>query len=266
MAARGWQWTEYTTSMEGYIPAKSLSKNFELELDTFVRAERSTTATVLTLVEAGDHFEVLKSDDTWATVRFRKAVPVYFLQSEMVAPAAKTNSPAPIAPLATSSLRPSTSPSISRFDPSRRVSTATADALPPENVIWSSAPASTAPIERIEPKPVPVEPINMDDIMVGPAETQAREAPREPEIQPGTPMRLLSGKLVRVISSFGPRYPIRLNTVSGKRVAYVDMSNIFINDLRPYLDQMVYIHGEVRPLVPGSKDLVILARTIRIGN
>ncbi|MFT4901863.1 MAG: hypothetical protein ACI81V_001141 [Lentimonas sp.] len=106
--------------------------------------------------------------------------------------------------------------------------------------------------------------LNTETIMVSPAETQARNTPRKPKIAAGSPVRQLNGKLERRISSFGPRYPIRLTSESGKRIAYVDMSYIFIHDLRPYLDTDVAIQGEVRPLVPGSKELVIVARSIRL--
>ncbi len=256
-AALGWQWTEYTTTLEGYVPEKSLSKNFEIEPDTFVRAQPNGAAPVLTVVEAKDRFDVLKVSKDWATVRFSKAVPVYFQQAETQKTASITE---PVRPSTADTPKPETI----RFDPNRAVSTTSPEALPPENVIWSAGSTSVSPLEHRELAPTQIESIDAADIMVGPVETSTREAPRTPETKPGTPMRLLSGKLVRSITSFGPRYPIRLNSSSGQRIAYVDMSRIFISDLRPYLGQKVYIGGEVRPLVPGSKDLVILARTIRI--
>ena len=40
-----------------------------------------------------------------------------------------------------------------------------------------------------------------------------------------------------------------------------------MRDVRLYLNHLVKITGEVRPLVPGSEDLVIVARTLKlIGN
>lgn len=76
--------------------------------------------------------------------------------------------------------------------------------------------------------------------------------------------RTLEGQLVRVISRFGPRYPIRLLDKKKKRLAYVDLSHLFVRDIRPYLNNPVKIKGEVRPLVPGSKELVIVARTLQL--
>jgi hypothetical protein len=42
------------------------------------------------------------------------------------------------------------------------------------------------------------------------------------------------------------------------------MTQLFINDLRPLLNKKVQIIGEVRPVVAGSQDLIIQARTIRL--
>lgn len=119
-------------------------------------------------------------------------------------------------------------------------------------------------LETMLPASEQAAPQIVDDIMVSPTLTQTRNTPRKPEALLGTQVRQINGKLVRSHTSFGPRYPIRLLSPSGKRIAYVDMSQIFIHDLRPYLDQAVSIQGEVRSLVPGSKELVVVARTLRV--
>lgn len=91
-----------------------------------------------------------------------------------------------------------------------------------------------------------------------------RATPVRPHPQYFEAPRTLEGQFVRVISRFGPRYPIRLLDDKKKRLAYVDLSTIFIRDLRPYLNQLVKINGQVRPLVPGSEELVIIARTLQL--
>lgn len=258
--ARDWMWTEYTTTIEGYVPTESLSKNFDIAPDTFVRSSPNTRANVLTLAEADDRFEVLASNGDWATVRFRKAIPVYFLKNGLnrITDTATTSAP----PTPQSQPRPKR-PSKLRIDPDAKVANLSPGTLPPENVIWSSAPTSA--VEPVTTASEPeTAPIKQAAIMVAPTEFIASGTPRSPKPALGTPTRTLTGKLVREIHSFGPRYPIRLKGSSGRRLAYVDMSRIFINDLRPYLDKTVYISGEVHPIVPGSPDLVILARTIRI--
>ena len=100
--------------------------------------------------------------------------------------------------------------------------------------------------------------------MTGSSDLQESELPQNPKIRSDAPLRNLNGILVREISNSGPRYPIRLKERSGQRIAYVDMSHVFISDLRPFLSKPVQIIGEVRPVVPGSQDLIIQARTIRI--
>jgi hypothetical protein len=258
-ATHGWMWTEYSTTIKGYVPAKSLSKNFDIAPNTIVRSGPNKNARVLTLAEATDRFEVLASDDDdWATIRFNKAIPVYFLDRPLSVPVPASK----IQPRQKRHTR-------IQFNPDRAVSNLSPNALPPENVVWSSASANTteqpeANIESLTGSEYDMIPATPDSIIVMPTQVQAPKIPRAPEVKVGTPIRILTGKLVREIHNFGPRYPIRLKSASGQRVAYVDMSRIFINDLRPYLDKTVYIRGEVQPIVPGSRNLVILARTIRI--
>ena len=91
--------------------------------------------------------------------------------------------------------------------------------------------------------------------------TSIRQSPNRPKWANKAPTRTLSGTLVRRLRNYGPRYPLRLRAANG-RIAYVDMSKLFFSDLRPYLDKKVSISGEVRPLVPGSTELVIQARSL----
>ena len=252
-AKQGWQWTEYTAALNGYVPADSLSKNFDIAPGTFVRARADRAASVLTRVESGDHFEVAASNDHWATVRFRKAVPVYFIKQQAAVVAATVAHKAP------ARTEPTTRRSPVRIDPNAKVANLAPGELPPENVLWAKAPAGT-PTSAITEK-APAAPVS---IMVASTQIQVPETPRTPEIAADSPIRTLAGTLVREISNTGPRYPIRLKSASGQRIAYIDMSQLFINDLRPYLNHTVQVIGEVRPFVSGSHDLIIQARTIRI--
>ena len=93
--------------------------------------------------------------------------------------------------------------------------------------------------------------------------TYIRQSPNRPKWANKAPTRTLSGTLVRRLRNYGPRYPLRLRAAN-ERIAYVDMSKLFFSDLRPYLDQQVSISGEVRPLVPGSTELIIQARSLKL--
>ena len=93
--------------------------------------------------------------------------------------------------------------------------------------------------------------------------TSIRQSPNRPKWANKAPTRTLSGTLVRRLRNYGPRYPLRLRAAN-ERIAYVDMSKLFFSDLRPYLDKKVSISGEVRPLVPGSTELVIQARSLKL--
>ena len=249
-AAQGWKWTEYTTTLDGYIPADSLSKNFDIAPDTFVRARPTSTANVLTRVESGDRLKVIASNDTWATVRFRKAVPVYFIAQQTAAA---------IKPDKTAFAAQNSRGSQIHINPNGKVANLAPGELPPENVIWRKAPTSHPTSTTAQPTPpAPT------SIMVASAQTHAPETPRMPEMTADSPIRALTGTLVRAINNNGARYPIRLQSAPGHRIAYVDMAHLFINDLRPYLNQTVQVIGNARPLVPGSRELIIEARSLRI--
>lgn len=108
------------------------------------------------------------------------------------------------------------------------------------------------------------EPVAVSEIIVDTSnKTSIRQFPNRPKFENKAPTRTLSGILVRRLRNYGPRYPLRLRAANG-RIAYVDMSSLFFSDLRPYLDQQVSITGEVRPLVPGSTELIIQARSLKL--
>ena len=100
-------------------------------------------------------------------------------------------------------------------------------------------------------------------VVVAPPQRAQAQPPRQPEPPAGTPMRSLAGTLVRERGSAdGPRFTLSLRR-DGRRLAYVDISRLFIRDLRPYLDEEVIVMGEVSSISPGGTQLVIHARTLR---
>ncbi|TVP76338.1 MAG: hypothetical protein EA353_12215 [Puniceicoccaceae bacterium] len=98
--------------------------------------------------------------------------------------------------------------------------------------------------------------------MVTPDETQAREA--APDLGPAKAPRLLTGQLVREIETTGPAYPIRLKSQEGRLIAYVDLSGIYLSDLSPYLNERVFIRGQIHPLPNAPAQVVILAESLRL--
>ncbi len=249
-AQQGWKWLEYTTTLDGYILTEQLSKNFEVAPDSLVRVEPTNQAHVLTLIQPSDQFEITASNDRWSTIRFRKAVPVYFRQHAV--------------PTYTADQVPGHAlPQPLQIDPNAKTANISPSALKPENVKWRAAPAGT-PDPVLPKKTSSTARAKPSSIMTGSTDLQGSELPQSPEVQADSPLRNLTGTLVREISNTGPRYPIRLKSSEGQRIAFVDMSHVFISDLRPFLKQTVQVIGEVRPLVPGGEELIIQARTIRI--
>lgn len=252
-AQQGWKWLEHTATLDGYILTKRLSKNFDAAPNSVVRLEPNKHSQVLTTIQRGDQFEITASNDIWSTIRFRKAVPAYF-NSQAI-------------PNYTADQVPGHAlPQRLRIDPNSKVANVAPHSLRPENVKWRAAPDGTpAPAPILSQRtPRPIQRAQPSSIMTGSADQQESELPQRPEVQANSPLRNLTGTLVREMSNTGPRFPIRLKSSSGQQTAYVDMTHLFINDLRPFLNKKVTIIGEVRPVVTGSQDLIIQARTIRL--
>jgi hypothetical protein len=291
-ARQGWQWLEYTTTLDGYILTKQLSKNFEATPNSLVRLEPNNQAQVLTAIQPGDLFEIKASNDTWTTIRIRKAVPVYFNAMQLpIYTAAQVPAPSYTATqVPTSSYSEATATAIPQritVDPNKKVANIPTNRLKPENVKWLPTqrgiqraatvnqpvlvPRDSASYQPVtiqsEAQPILQTPIQREtptSIVVYNSEQQASELPQRPAVQANSQLRTLNGTLIREISNTGPRFPIRLISQSGQQRAYIDMSHIFVSDLRPYLNKPVQIIGEVMPNVAGSQDLIIQARTIRL--
>lgn len=256
-AADGWMWTEFTSTMEGYISTASMGKNFTPGPDSMVRAAPSQAAPILTTYAANDDFEFIRKEGDWATFRFTKPVPAYFQvnTTEASTPLKATADPAIATAVATTAVVTSTDSSeLIPYEPLEDSIRVTYDSEP-------TAPAEpvTATTEAANKTTTPTQ----AEEIIPETQVNAPSAPRRPAPESAVTSRILAGKLVRETNTSGPRYPIRLLGSDGKQLAYVDMSRIFISDLRPYLNETVSIQGEVRPLIPGSSELIILARTIQ---
>lgn len=299
-AALGWRQIALPTPFEGFVPVTTLSKNFEIVKGTPVHYLPTANAAQITRVEAGDIYEVVRVKEEWATVRFRKNIIGYFIddstedvalapsirsggfsrhlqQPDTAAEAAATERSAPApAPAPVAIPAPPT-----RVNPDQPISQLDPNALPPENVVWQPARSggfpgqsnvegsrhsqttNTAAEAAATPAPRISNPESrITDLIVSPDQTQAREA--TPDTRPAKAPRLLTGTLQRQLDKAGPNYPIRLRSPEGRLIAYVDLSGIYISDLSPYLDQKVYIRGQIYPLPDTPGQLVILAESLRL--
>lgn len=279
-AETGWRQLALPTPFEGYVPTAAMGKNFDIVEGTPVHYLPTANAARITVVEPGDVYEVVRATDEWATVRFRKDITGYFtddaaekvaIDFESLQVPLVTTQPAPErrpapAPVAIPAPRARVNPDepISQLDPST---------LPPENVVWKPArspspePSSEATQGTARSPGSPNRGgsgLPNPDLMVSPAQTQAREA--APELGPAKAPRLLAGILKQDLSNDGSAYPIRLQSPEGRLVAYVDFSGIYISDLTPYLDQKVYVRGQIHPLPNASARLVILAESLRLAD
>lgn len=249
-AQQGWKCVEYSATLNGYILSQRLSKNFDAAPSSLVHLEPNQHSQVLTTIQRHDRFEIIAHNDTWSTIRFHKTMPVYF--NSLAIP----NYTADQVPAHALAQR-------LKIDPNAKVGQLAPNALRPENIKWHAAPLGT-PTPILAQQAPPTDRVQPSSIMTGAADQQRSELPQRPEFDANSPLRNLAGTLVREMSQTGPRFPVRLKSPTDQQTTYVDMSQLFINDLRPLLNQKVQIIGEVRPIVAGSQDLIIQARTIRL--
>ena len=246
----GWKCLEYSATFKGYILSQRLSKNFDAAHGSLVYLEPNEYSRVLTTIQRNDNFEIIAHNDIWSTIRFHKSLPVYFNSLDI------PNYTADQVPVHALPLR-------LKIDSNAEVGQLAPSALRPENIKWHAAPLGT-PIPNLAQKAQPNVRVQSRSIMISAADQQKSELPQRLEFDANSPLRNLTGTLVREMSPKGPRFTLRLKSPNGQKTTYVDMSQLFINDLRSLLDQIVQIIGEVRPIVAGSQDLIIQARTIRL--
>ena len=271
--APAWQQLELMLPLEGYIPTAALTKNFEIVERTAVHFLPSANAFELTTIGPGDRYEIGEAEAEWTRVTFQKTLTGYFSADASPADIDATEAREISVPEPPTLELPETPGPADegrwaeiRFDPDAPVSTLNPDELPPENVVWKAGPRSPAPTRQPKPRaiePIPGAPALTDGIMVGPSETQAREKNTNTEAPDADqPSRRLTGILVREIREDGPAYPIRLRSPEGRLIAYVDLSEIFINDLSPFIDSQVDLRGPIQPLHPGDRRLVMFVSEI----
>ena len=292
-AELGWRQLALPTPFEGYVPTAALGKNFEIAEGTAAHYLPTAESAAITRVEAGDTYEVVRVQEEWATMRFRKNITGYFVDDSTEEIALNLNPLQPArsliadAPASFPTPQPVAIPAPrSRINPDEPIGQLDPNALPEENVVWKPAAAQsdTATQSESESESIPSAGIsnpasrisnpasriskpafpNPASIMVAPDQTQAREAARD--LGPAKTPRLLAGQLVRQINVSGPGYPIRLKSPEGRLIAYVDLSKIYISDLTPYIDQKVYIRGQIHPLPNTNAQLVILADSLRLAH
>lgn len=266
-AGEDWLSLELELPFEGYVPVASLNKSVAITIGTPVHYLPSANADILIRVKEGDAYEIVREKDEWVTARFEQVVTVYFqADAEASAPPIEDDAPPilnlpKVAPAAIEVERP--------FNPALGVGTTDPEAMPPENVVWNTAPEASEvmPNENLESLEPLTEPalVTAGEIMVDPAQTQASEIDSA-EPKPDKAQRLLTGILIREIRSDGPAYSLHLQSPEGRFIAFVDLSEVFLSDLSPFIGQKVYISGQIHPLETDQSTLVIFAQSIRLSD
>lgn len=251
LAQQGWRWTELKAAFTGYVPTERLAKDFSVAPGTLIRAKASNQASVLTVVEAQDHIfaDATEQNANWSQVQFTKAVPVYYLISDLPTTTALDTPRAALGePIATTPIEPA--PETSK----RRINHDSAFILNrsgPVQLFETVTPPPTTPT----PAPKPLDPLP-ESIMV---------EPRQPAPDAAQPLKIgmqtVSGTLKRQRRSPETTYSLQLITTDNEP-AFVDISAIFISDLRPFLDKPVIISGTVEAANDGSNTRIIRAQSL----
>lgn len=266
-----WRQLDLKVPFDGYVPAATLTKNFAIVEDSPVHFLPDANSETITRARDGDLYEVKRVKEEWATVRYTKKLTTYFradaTASTPPSPLPEPAAEPPALDLAVSAPTHTPAPDATEFDPDLAVGQTSPEDLPPENVVWKSAPRDAAParppqadLETDQTRP----PELPNGIMVSPLQTQAREASRQEKLPSDQPLRLLVGTLVRKIETANPAHPIRLRSAEGRLIAYVDFSGYFIEDLSPYLNERVYLRGHLAKSRSNSDELIIFVRDIQI--
>ncbi|MGB0414139.1 MAG: hypothetical protein ACPGJU_06790 [Coraliomargarita sp.] len=236
----GWYQTTVNIRHEGYVSTDELGKNFAVNPGTVIRVAPKADANELTTCREQDRINVsgLSNDRAWATVEFTKAATAYYLISELPSTVA-IDSPRP------------QKTHISRLDPNKPVVNMETHRKGRETVVSIPEGSITG-----------YTPIGPTDLVAN-TEDSASQTPQTTAQTSDAVIRNLVGTLQRERSSEPVIYPLRLYK-GNKRIAYVDMSTIFISDLRPFLGKQVLIQGEVRPLSAESAESVIQARSLQL--
>jgi hypothetical protein len=265
-----WRQLELKVPFDGYVPTSALGKNFAITPGTPVRFLPDANSETITRARDGDLYEVKRVKDEWATVRYTKKLTTYFREGAVRPEPSPTPEPVvePAEPeLALTAPTHTPTPAARGFDPELGVGHTALEDLPPENVVWKTAPGARASERPAPPKSDAAgttAPELPNGIMVSPLQTQAREAADGETPPTDQPLRLLVGQLVREIESTEPDYPIRLRSEEGRLIAYVDFSGYFVEDLSPYLNERVYLRGHLFQARSDSDKLILFVRNIQL--
>jgi hypothetical protein len=228
-AALGWHYADYTDLVTAYVPDSRIGKDLLPVDDAVLHAAPDSDSPVLGLFSSADQPEIVDSGEWW-TLRLRKTFPVYFLLDE----------PPPLPPV-------------------------TAAAPGSLIEITPAAPAAEAPAgQLIDAQPA------FDPSSAQSSGTAAAVPVREPALRtsiPGLTSKSYEGifkRSRRTLGLFTPAEPFYLEGTNGKRIAWVDTSEIVVpGSLKSFLDQRVIVHGE-REYKASSKDWIIRARNMRV--
>lgn len=239
-AALGWHWAEFSSEISGYVKDSQIGKDLAPVEDALIYLKPSEDSPVLGTIEPDDSFEILDNGPWWE-ILFDRPIPVYFI---------------PESPAEVRSEAPAEAP-----EPERESSSGDGDNQTSVELFESNDPASQGQIEE-----TPVESESSGSVNSG-----SRESTRSPWIgdSPGAAAlgSSIEGTFRKSKRRFGiwtPPYPFYVEGSSGKRIAWIDTSELVVaTSLRQYLDERVILYGE-RVYDKENKSWKIVAHNIRL--
>lgn len=236
---KGWRVVMRPGEYTGWVERSDLNKDLTVKPGAVIHLRPDKISPAMSTMAQGDAVEALAVSD-WVQVKLAKPVPVWFVLPEYAPVAEVAGRPAPL-PV----LPPPPAPAVA--------------AVP--------APAAAPdPTPAVVPAAVPA-PVETRAAPSTPAGARTRPTPMGAEASGGPIAEYFDGFLRAVPSSLlgpGRRYTLQLVDAQGRRLAFLDTTNVLVNGpLSSFLERHVQVYGQ-RGVLDGGRELVLTARIIRL--
>ena len=264
-ATEDWRSITIPTPYQGYISAGSVTKGFQLKEDTPAHYLPESTAPLLTDLAIGDRFEVLDATGDWLLIAMHKPI-VGYIQLISTHVPTMSHLPAPPQPKRV----------VGFYD---TIGSDAFESLPEEVGSWKPADSATAPrtdqraanadlpvsqVRSVYPKTTtyPKEVSQTEDLIVLPENTQAAEARSASGAR--SELRTIQGILRRSTDRPDAPFPLYLESSTGRLLAFVDLSQIYIADTQTYVGKRLSVDGSTYSDTASKGTTIIRAQNLQI--
>ena len=252
-----WYWTTHEDEFTGYVSKRDLERRNRLRPGTLIRVNPTYTSWILTRYEANDDVRV-RSRLSVGRVSIRKEIPVYFRAPDSSSSSFEPEKDEPekvVVPPVISPESEVDETSVYQENPE------TEEPLAPDPL--EEEPDYSAPIYQPAEDPLPVEQPEVPEVMLTPEpepiDPLLEEQPRisgqdlaQMAPPPASMDQEFEGflKLVPLDDALAAQFDYQLETKSGKRIVYVDISKLKAVSVESFVDQWINIRGSLEETDP----------------